>query len=66
MGTGATSFRGRTIIVWLSCVIFGLLAFYSKFVTTYPTGSAGHNLTRRFNPVSVVIPTFTRGLLRLI
>ena len=58
-----TSFRGRTIIVMLSYVIFGLLAFYSKFVTTFLTG---HNLTRRFNPVSVVISTFTRGLLRLI
>ena len=53
-----TSFRGRTIIVLLLCVIFGILAFYSKFVTTFPTGSVGHNLTRRFNPVSVVIFNF--------
>ena len=45
---------------------FGLLAFYSKFVTTLPTGLAGRNLTRRVNPVSVVISTFTHGLLRLI
>ena len=42
------------------------LAFYSKFVTTFPTGSAGRNLTYRFNPVSVVISNFTRNLLRLI
>ena len=34
---------------------FCLLAFYSKFVTTFPTDSAGRNLTYRFNPVSVVI-----------
>ena len=45
---------------------FGLLAFYSKFVTTFPTGSAGRNLTHRFNLVNVVIPTFTYGLLQLI
>ena len=31
------------------------MAFYSKFVTTFPTDSAGRNLTYRFNPVSVVI-----------
>ena len=37
---------------------FGLLAFYSKFVTTFPTDSAGRNLTYRFNPVSVVISFF--------
>ena len=30
-------------------------AFYSKFVTTFLTDSAGHNLTHRLNPVSVVI-----------
>ena len=63
-GTGTTSFRGRTIIVLLLYVILGLLAFYSKFVTTFPTGSAGHNLTCRFNPLSVAIFTFSRGLLR--
>ena len=39
---------------------FGLLAFYSKFVTTLPTGLAGRNLTHGVNPVSVVISTFTR------
>ena len=59
-----TSFRGRAIIVLLLYVIFCLLAFYSKFVTTFPTGSAGRYLTRRFNPVSVAICTFTRRLLR--
>ena len=37
---------------------FGLLAFYSKFVTTFPTDSAGRNLTHRFNPVCVVISFF--------
>ena len=37
---------------------FGLLAFYSKFVTTFLTGSAGRNLTYRFNPVGVVISFF--------
>ena len=51
-GTSATNFRGRTTIVLLSYVI---LAFYSKFVTTFPTDSAGRNLTYRFNPVDVVI-----------
>ena len=61
-----TSFHGHTIIVLLLYVVFGLLAFYLKFVKTFPTGSAGHNLTRRFNLVGVVIPTFTRGFLRLI
>ena len=45
---------------------FGLLAFYSKFVTTFPTDSAGHNLTYRFNPVSVVISCFMHRLLRLV
>ena len=63
--TGTTSFLGHTIIVLL-LYIFGLLAFYSKYVTIFPTGLTGHNLTCRFNPVSVVISAFTCGLLRLI
>ena len=50
-----TSFRGHTIIVLLLYVILGLLAFYSKFVTTFSTGFTGRNLTHRFNPVSVAI-----------
>ena len=29
---------------------FGHLTFYSKLVTTFPTGSAGRNSTYRFNP----------------
>ena len=37
---------------------FGFLAFYSKFVTTFPTGSAGRNSTYRFNPLSAVISYF--------
>ena len=37
---------------------FGILAFYLNFVTTFPTGSVGRNLTHRFNPVSVVIFNF--------
>ena len=45
---------------------FGLLAFYSKFVTTFPTGSAGRNSTYRFNPLSAVISYFTHRLLRLV
>ena len=45
---------------------FGLLASYSKLVTTFPTGSAGRNLTYRFNPLSVIISCFTRRLLRLV
>ena len=61
-----TSFRGRTIIVLFLYVILVFWLFCSKLVTTFPTGSTGRNLTHRFNPVSVVIPTFTRGLLRLI
>ena len=64
-GTGTISFRGRTIVLLLY-VSLVFLAFYSKFVTTFPTGSAGRNLTYRFNPVSVVISSFTRKLLRLI
>ena len=44
--------------VLLLYVIFGLLALYSKFVTTFLTDSAGRNLTYRFNPVSVVISCF--------
>ena len=63
--TGVTSFYDRTVIVLLMCVILEL-AFYSKFVTTFPTGSAGRNLTYRFNPLSVVISYFTRRLLRLV
>ena len=42
---------------------FGLLTFYSKFVTTFPTGSVGHGSTYRFNPLSVVISCFTCRLL---
>ena len=45
---------------------FGLLTFYSKLVTTFPTGSAGRNSTYRFNPLSVVISCFTHRLLRLV
>ena len=45
---------------------FGLLPFYSKFVTTFPTGSAGRNSTYRFNPLSAVISYFTCRLLRLV
>ena len=37
---------------------FGFLAFYSKFVTTFPTDSAGRNLTYMFKTVSVVISFF--------
>ena len=55
--TGTTSFRGRTIIVLFLYVILVFWLFYPKFVTTFPTGSAGRNLTCWFNPVSVVIPT---------
>ena len=53
-----------TFAWWVSNLIFafvckfGLLTFYSKFVTTFPTDSAGSNLTYRFNPVSVVISFF--------
>ena len=61
-----TSFHGCTIIVLFLYVILVFLAFYSKFVTTFLTGLTGRNLTRRFNPVSVAIFTFMRGLLRLI
>ena len=45
---------------------FGLLAFYSNFVTTFLTGSAGRNSTYRFNPLIVLISCFTRRLLRLV
>ena len=60
--TGATSFYDHTVIVLLMCVILEL-AFYSKFVTTFPTGSAGHgsagrSSTYRFNPLNAVISYF--------
>ena len=54
-GTGVTNFHGCTNIVLLWYAIYGLLAFYSKFVTTFLTDLAGRNLTYKFNPVSVVI-----------
>ena len=55
--TGATSFYDLTVIVLLMCVILEL-AFYSKFVTTFPTGSAGRSSTYRFNPLNAVISYF--------
>ena len=45
---------------------FGLLAFYSKLVMSFPTGLAGRNLTYRFNPLGVVISCFMHRLLRLV
>ena len=58
-----------SVVVLLSFAFvckFGLFGFYSKFVTTFPTDSAGRNLTYSFNPVSVVISSFMRRLLRLV